>query len=300
MVSTDRDPTLMKHVALLLLLAVIWSSSFTMIKVAVESVPPITLVAARLAIAAIFLTLFLIIQGKRLPVLGRKWVPFFMVAFTGNSVPFFLITWGEVGIDSGLAAILMAVMPLTTLVLAHFYTESDRITPVKFIGLSIGFIGVLVLVGPDLLSELGGHFIREMAVAGAAIFYAITTVLIRRMPSGGDPIERSSGVMICAAMQMVPLSLIFDQPWTLDPTLTSMMANLYIGLFPTALAAIIHFHIVAERGTTFFTMINYIIPCMGVTWGAIFLAELVTWNMVLALVIILCGIAITNIKKRAI
>jgi len=143
MISTDRDPTLIKHVALLLLLAVMWSSSFTMIKVAVESVPPITLVAARLGIAAIFLTLFLIIQGKRLPKLGRKWTPLFMVAFTGNSMPFFLITWGEVGIDSGLAAILMAVMPLTTLVLAHFFTDSDKFTPLKFTGLSVGFVGIL-------------------------------------------------------------------------------------------------------------------------------------------------------------
>ena len=297
MAPIEHDRSLHLHIGLLLLLAVIWSSSFTMIKVAVESIPPLTLVAARLVIAAVFLIVFLKVRGKHLPSFGKAWMPLAIVAFTGNSLPFFLISWGEAGIDSGQAVIMMAVMPLATLVLAHFYTQTDKITPLKFIGLSIGLLGVLILVGPSALSGLGGSFIRELAVAGAAISYAITTVYIRRMPTGGDPIERSSGVMLCAALQMVPISLMIDQPWLLEISLASIWANLYLGLFPTALAAIIHFHLIAARGTTFFSVVNYIIPGMGVAWGAMFLGEQVTWNMIVALVVILSGIAIANLKR---
>jgi drug/metabolite transporter (DMT)-like permease len=298
MTFPEKDNTLFRHIALLLLLAIFWSSSFTMIKVAVETVPPVTLVAARLAIAAILLTLFLKIIGKKLPRFGRDWTALFIVAFTGNSLPFFLITWGETGIDSGMAAILMALMPLATLVLAHFFTDTDKMTSMKFVGVSIGLIGICILVGPKALMGLGGNLINEMAVAAAAVSYAVTTVIIRRMPAGGDPIERSAGVMICAAIQMVPISLALDQPWLLSPSMPSIIANVYIGIFPTAIAAIIHFYLVAQRGTTFFALINYIIPCMGVAWGAMFLGEIISWNMMFALVVILGGIGIANLRKK--
>ncbi len=298
MVSIEKDNTLLRHIALLLLLAALWSSSFTMIKVAVETLPPLTLVAARLGVAAIILMVFLKIRGQKLPLFGRDWIAFFIVAFTGNSLPFFLITWGEVSIDSGKAAILMALMPLATVVLAHFYTSTDKITPQKFVGIIVGLIGIVILVGPKALMGFGSHLFSEMAVAAAAVSYAVTTVVIRRMPSGGDPIERSGAVMICASLQMVPLSMIMDKPWLLDPTQASLLANLYIGIFPTALAAIIHFQLVAARGTTFFALINYIIPCMGVTWGAIFLNEIISLNMIFALGVILSGIAIANIRKK--
>ncbi len=298
-----RDTTIYRHIALLVLLAAIWSSSFTLIKVAVGGVPPTTLVAARLLIAAVLLYGFLHIRGKRLPLLGwanrREWGMMFMLGVMGNSLPFFLISWGEVAIGSGLAAILIAVMPLVTLVLAHFFTQSDRMTVPKFIGLCVGMSGIIMLIGPSALQGLGGQTLHQLAVAGAAVCYAIMTVLVRRLPAGGDPLQRSTAVVICAALQMLPIALFVDAPWTLSPTGGEILANIYLGIFPTGLAAIMQFHLVAVRGTTFFAAVNYLIPCMGVLWGVLFLGEQVTTEIAMALGIILTGIAVANVRLRA-
>lgn len=292
------DRPYLTHVLLLLFMAVMWSSAFTTIKVAVETIPPLTMVAARMVIAGIFLYAVLRIRGLRMPPLGRPWRAYFLLGLTGNCIPFFLISWGEVGIDSGTAAILMAVMPLVTVGLAHFFTESDRMTLTRFIGLLIGFGGIIVLVGPDALSHLGDKTIFELSVAGGAVFYAITAVLTRRLPAGGDPLERSMAVTLCAAVQMVPVSLIMDAPWSLSPSMPSLLSTVYLGVIPTGLAAIIYFHLIAERGTTFFALINYIIPCLGVVWGVTFLEESVTVQALMALGIILLGVFIANFSLK--
>ncbi len=288
------DRPFLRHVAWLFVLAVIWSSSFTTIKVAVESIPPITLVAARMVVAVVMLYAVLRLRGMALPPLGSQWGAFFVLGLTGNSIPFFLISWGEVGIDSGPAAIMMAVMPLITLGLAHFFTDTDRMTVVKFLGMVIGFGGIIVLIGPGALSHLGEKAVFELAVAGGAVFYAITAVLTRRLPSGGNPLQRSTAVMICASLQMVPVSLAMDAPWMLSPSGASLISAIYLGVFPTGLAAIIYFHLIEERGTTFFSVINYIIPCLGVIWGVMFLGEALSLQALLALGIILLGVFIAN------
>lgn len=290
------DRSFLIHVVLLLALAVIWSSSFTAIKIAVHEVPPLTLVAIRLAIAGVFLYVILRLKGLSLPPIGWQWGPLFLLGLTSNTIPFFLISWGEIGVDSGVAAILMAVMPLVTVGLAHFFTESDKMTPIKLAGLLIGFSGIVILVGPDALSRLGGQVIYELSVAGGAIFYAISAVLTRRLPSGGDPFQRGTAVTLCAIVQMVPLSLFLDKPWILSPSLSSVYAAIYLGVFPTAIAVLIYFRLIQERGTTFFAGINYIIPCLGVLWGVLFLDEIVSLQALSALVIILSGVFVTNLR----
>lgn len=251
-----------------------------------------------MVIAGILLYAVLRLRGLRLPPWKQGWFAFFVLGATGNAIPFFLISWGEIGIDSGKAAILMAVMPLATIALAHFFTDSDRMTPMKVLGMTVGFAGIIVLVGPAVLSSLGGQAIFELAVAGGALFYAITAVLTRRLPTGGDPLQRSTAVTLCAAVQIVPLSLIFDAPWQLTPSTPSLLSALYLGIFPTGLAAIIYFHIIAERGTTFFALINYIIPALGVLWGVMFLGEAITLQSLAALAIILVGVFVANFSAK--
>lgn len=294
--SFMADRTYLGHVALLILLAAIWGSSFTGIKIAIDTIPPLTLVAIRLVIAGVLLYAVLRFRGMGLPKWDRHWGILFVLGLTSNTVPFFLISWGEVGIDSGAAAILMAVMPLVTVGLAHFFTESDRMTVTKFTGLMIGFGGVVMLVGPDTLTNLGGDVIYEFSVAGGAIFYAISAVITRRLPSGGDPVQRGTAVTLCAVVQMVPLSLLLDAPWLLEPSMASINASIYLGVFPTAVAVLIYFHLIQERGTTFFAGINYMVPCMGVLLGVVLLGEQLMLESVIALGIILGGVFVTNLR----
>lgn len=286
---------------LLLVLACMWSSSFTTIKYVVYDLPPLTLVAVRLTIASAILYFFVRLQRDRLPTFGPSWVPFFLIGLTGNSLPFFLISWGEVGISSAQAVILLALMPLATLVLAHFFTQSDKITGTRLVGLIAGFGGVVLLLGPDIGTSGAsgeGATIYRIAVVGAAMCYAIAAVQVRRLPKYDNPVIGSTAMMICAMVQMIPLSLAMDQPWNLSPDAGHIAATVYLGVVPTALAAILYFKIITEKGTAFFAVINYIIPCLGVLWGYLFLGEYVDAQSLMALAVILGGMAIANLGRE--
>jgi drug/metabolite transporter (DMT)-like permease len=223
----------------------------------------------------------------------RVWIICFWIGAFGNALPFSLIGWGEVRIDSGLAAILMAVMPLATLVLAHLFTDDERMNGWRATGVLLGLAGVVVLIGVDALAGLGDDVWRQFAVAGGAVCYAIATIFTRRLPPA-EPAPRGAAVMICASLQMVPLAILVERPDTIAPSADSLIALAYLGIVATAAATIVYFVLVAARGATFFSFINYLIPVVGVAWGLIFLNEHLSPQSIAALVLILAGIAIAN------
>jgi drug/metabolite transporter (DMT)-like permease len=285
------------EIALLLSLATLWSSSFAFIKLAVETIPPLSVAAGRLSLAAVLIVAVARLRGLRFPREEGLWPKFFMIGLFGNALPFTLISWGEVTIDSGLAAILMAVMPLATLVLAHVFTSDERMNPARVLGVALGFGGVLVLIGPAALTGLGDEAIRQTAVAGGAVCYAIATVTARRLPK--MPLFVSSaGALIASVALSLPLALLIDRPWTLSPTPESVGAVVVLGLFPTALAILMYFALLQRTGATFIALNNYLIPSLGVIWGILFLGEELSLRAMLALGIILTGIAVTRIGMR--
>lgn len=285
------------EVVLLLTLATIWSSAFGFIKVAVETVPPMTVTAGRLLLATIVIVVYVRLRGHRFPHAPGLWWKFFLIGLFGNALPFTLIGWGEVSIDSGLAAILMSVMPIATMLLAHFYADGERMNPARIIGVAFGFAGVLVLIGPDVLRGLGDEAVRQTAVAGGAVCYAIATVTAGRLPKMATSLS-AAGALIAALAVALPMSLILDQPWTLSPSGDSAGAVVILGLFPTALGYIVYFVVLRRTGANFIALINYLIPCLGVIWGIIFLGEILHWRAILALGLILAGIAFTRIGMR--
>jgi drug/metabolite transporter (DMT)-like permease len=286
-----------RPVLLLLVLASIWSSSFAAIKIGVETLPPMTLAASRITLAAVVLYGYTLFNSMPIPRDRKFWVLVFLIGVFGNGLPFTLIGWGEQTIDSGLAAILMAVMPLTTVLLVHVFSSDERLTPQKLAGILVGFGGVIVLVGPEALEYLGGDALRQIAVACGAFSYAIATTIAKNLPRL-HPAVSGSGVMVMGALQMITLSIIFDQPWLLTPSRVSWAAAVYLGLFPTALATFLYFHLLQIRGATFISFNNYIIPGLGVLWGVVFLNEHVSIQEFIALGLILSGIAIASIKRQ--
>lgn len=284
-----------RSILLLIALGSIWGSSFAIIKVGVETVPPMSLAALRIILGAMVLYGYVRLKGMRLPRSLKFWKQAFVVGLFGNALPFTLIGWGELTIDSGPAAILMAVMPLGTLVLVHLFTADERLTALKLMGILTGFLGVVVLVGPEAVRGLGGHFMAQLAVAGGALCYAVASTAATHMPAM-HPAQRGVPVLVLAAIQMIPLSLWFDQPWTLSPNFASLTAGIYLGLIPTALATIIYFHLITVRGATFVALNNYMVPLIGVIWGWLWLSENVTSRQLIALTLILLGIAITNLR----
>jgi drug/metabolite transporter (DMT)-like permease len=282
------------EIVLLLSLATIWSSSFGFIKVAVETIPPFSVTAGRLSLAAVVILAYARLRGHRFPDEPGLWAKFLLVGLFGNALPFALISWGEQTIDSGLAAILMAVMPIATLLLAHFFAENERMNPARITGVAFGFAGVLVLIGPDALRGLGHEATRQTAVAAGAVCYAIATVIARRLPKMPTSLS-SAGALISAVAFTLPMSLLFDRPWLLSPSVESAVAVVVLGLFPTALAYILYFTLLRRTDANFIALNNYLIPCLGVVWGIVFLDEILHWRAVLALGIILTGIGFTRV-----
>ena len=266
------------------------------IKIGVGSIPPLSLTAGRVLLAAMVLAGIAYLQGVRMPMEAKFWGYCFVIGILGNGLPFTLINWGEEKVDSSQAAILMAVMPLATIVLAHFFSVRDRITIAKSSGVFFGFSGVIILVGPEAMKGLVGDFWRQLAVFGGAMCYALTVIIIRKMPSF-PLMARSTGVLIASALVMVPVALVVDASWNIEPSAEGLLAMVYLGIFPTALTTVILFYLVQQRGANFVAYANYLIPIFAVLWGAVFLDENLSNQAGVALVVILSGMVIAQIRR---
>jgi drug/metabolite transporter (DMT)-like permease len=285
-----------KHWALLLALTAMWGTAFMFIKLGVATVPPATLVACRLVIGAAILYATMRMHGLSLPPPGRGWLPFAVLAAVGNSVPFYLISWGQQFIDSALAGILMAVMPLTTMLLAHFFVAGERMRAGRALGFVTGFSGVLVLMGPAALAGLGGTAAKvaaQAAVLGGALCYAANSVIARRVVAA-DFLVASTGVIIVASILAVPFALTIDRAWVVAPGAGSMAAIVWLGVGPTALATLLYFRLIAAAGPTFMSLVNYLSPLVAVLAGVLLLGEHPGAGALAGLTLILLGVAISR------
>lgn len=296
--STQRT---LKDWMFLLALAAMWGSSFMFNRIAVASLPPWTVVAGRIGVAALILTVIVYAVGKRLPPLGRVWVPYVVIALIGNAIPFYLITWGQLIVESALAGILMAVMPLATVVLAHFLVSGERMTRERATGFALGFMGIVLLMGPAALAGLGGETFRiisQLAVLGGALCYALQSVLTRLILKG-DLIVAAAATLIVASITVVPVALWVDRPWTLAPSGASVAAVLWLGIAPTALATILYFMLIRSAGPSFMSLVNYLSPGVALLLGLWVMGEQPHVYAYVGLALILTGIAVTQRRRTA-
>ena len=228
---------------LLLILSLLWGGSFFFIEVAVSALPPLTLVALRVAIAAVVLWAFIVGRGIPIPKDSRVWLAFFGMGILGNAIPFTLIVWGQTEISSGLAAILNATTPLFTVLVASTFLADEKATPLKITGVVIGFLGVVVMIGPDAVRGLGAAVFAQLAILGASFSYAFAAVFGRRFKRlGVTPVVTSAGQVTASALIMLPIALIVDQPQNLTMPGPEIWASvLGLAVVSTALAYIIFF-----------------------------------------------------------
>ena len=286
-----------REYVLLLLLAGMWGSSFTFIKIGVHAYSPLIVAGGRLTFAALVLWAFAWFRKSDLPRGKKAWLSAFAIALIGNAIPFFLISFGETNVDAGLAAILMSTVPLTAVVLAHFFTDDEKLTLGKVIGIVLGTVGVVVLVGPETLSGLGGDFLFQLAILIAAVGYAISSLISRNLRD--QPRIGSTAVILTfASMILMPFTLIIDQPWTMAFDLTGLLAILYLGVFPTGIAMFLILQLVASAGTSFLVFNNYLVPAVGVLISFIVLNEVPQPSALLAMGIILIGIAASQVRFK--
>ncbi len=295
------------HWLMLMALVAMWGSSFVVNKVAVTALPPATVVAARLVIAAGVLAGLAIALRHGLPAERRVWRACAVMAVVGNALPFTLITWGQQRIDSGLAGILMAVMPLVTLILAHLFVAGERLTPRRVAGFLTGFAGIVVLIGPAALLELeagGSALLAQLAVLSGAVCYAVNTILARRRPAS-EPLPTAAAVSIVGALLMVPPGLVGGggalpaAAGVLPDDPLALAAVGYLGLIATALATVVYFRLVTAAGPSFLSYINYLIPLWAVGLGVVALDETPQASALAGLVLVLSGIALSEWRGGA-
>jgi drug/metabolite transporter (DMT)-like permease len=285
--------------ALLLALVAMWGSSFMFNKIGVASVPPATVVAGRLAIGAVILIAVVYATGRRLPAFGRIWLAYLALAVIGNVLPFYGITWGQKVVDSALAGILMAIMPLTTLVLAHFLVAGERMTRNRIGGFLLGFMGIVVLMGPAALAGVGGstlQVVSQLAVLGGALCYALNSVLARLLVRN-DFLVAAAATLTVAAVIMLPVWLWLDQPWTLAPAASSVAAIVWLGAGPTAVATLCYFVLIGSAGPTFMSLVNYLSPAVAVFLGVTLMGEQPGVTAYTGLALILAGIAFSQLRR---
>ncbi len=282
-------------IVLLILLASIWGGSFIFIKIALGSISPLTIAASRIFIAAIFLLIVARMYGYSLPKFGFAWIFIVSAAVFGNVLPFTLISYGERAIDSSLASILMATVPLFNIVIAHVLTSDDKVTFEKVLGLSIGFYGIMILIGFDSLSELGNETLHQIMVAGGALCYAISGVLSRRLKSM-PKLPVSAAILLTASILIVPMALIYDKPWTLDASLNGVTSVIMLGIVSTAAAQLLVLKILQLRDSSFLVLNNYMVPMFGVVWGMLILSERPDPQTFAAFSVILLGVLVTQLK----
>jgi drug/metabolite transporter (DMT)-like permease len=287
------------HWLLLFALVAMWGSAFMMTGIAVRAFSPAVLVSVRLIGGAILLTGLVLVRGMRFPSHGRFWLFGLLLAIAGNCMPFWLISFGQQRVESGLAGILMGIMPLTTMVLAHFFVQGERLNPIKAAGFAVGFVGLVVLLGPTALLELegqGGVLLYELAILGGAVCYAINAVLARHRPPA-DPQVAAAGVMLMGGLIMAPIGLPAAPAELAAAPGAPLWALGALTVIATAIATVVFLKLVVIAGPSFTSFINYLIPVWAVLMGMAFLGERPGVDALIALALILGGIGLSELGR---
>lgn len=286
-----------KHWFIFLLLGAIWSSSFMWIKIAVQEVGPITLVAIRSLFGLLFGVVVILLQRTQLPRTWSAWIPLLVLGITNIAVPFFLISWGELSIDSAVASILDATVPLFTILIAHFLLPDDKITLPKVLGLIVGFAGIVVLMSKDMHASTSS-LLGQLAVIVASLFYAISSVYARRVTEDTPGILRSAGPLVSASAVMSLGAFVFESPVHIPQLGITWIALLFLGVIGSGVAFIMAYYLIHEIGPTRTTMVTYLFPLGGVILGVTFLNEQLTWQVIAGALLIIASLAIANMKTK--
>ncbi len=276
--------------SLLILLAIIWGSSFFNIKIATYSYDPITLALVRVIFASIPLFLLCKFKKIKLEAFGRDWNWYALIGLCNIAIPFVLIAIGTAKINSYLAAILMSTTPLSGSILAHIFTKDEKLSFKKSIGVLVGFSGIILLFFDKVIINSDNYIYAIITIIGST-FYCIGGLLTLKLRNKKNE-NVTTSTTLWSVIFLLPFSLIIENPWESSPTLISTLSLLYLGVIATGFAWLIRFRILTVNGLVFQTQVAYLIPIFGIIFGYFLMDEIITWRVLLSLVIILLGIYI--------
>ena len=282
-----RTPTIIDY-SLLCFLALIWSSAFFNIKIATESFGPVTIAFLRVFLASIPLIILCNIKKIKIEVFSKDWHWFALIGFVNLVIPFFFISYGIKAVQSNLAAILMSSTPLTSTILGHYFTKNEKFNLIKTVGVLIGFSGIVYLFSDNILINENNFYSALLILLGAT-GYVVGGVLTLKISNKRNE-NVTTSICIWASIILLPLTLIFEQPWNSTPNTLSIISVIYLGLVSTGLAWLLRFSILKKNGLIFQSQVSFLIPIFGIILGYIFLKELITPKIIVSVVLVLIGI----------
>ena len=281
---------------LLSILSLIWASAFFNIKIATYSYGPLTIAFFRILFGAIPIIILCKFKKIQIEAFSKDFLYYALIGFVNLVIPFFLIAYGVQKIQSNLAAILMSTTPISATLLAHFFTKKEKINLVKVLGIFTGFTGILVLFSDDVLIN-SQNFFYALTILIGSTFYVIGGILTLKISHKKNE-NVTASILIWGSIIICPLSLYYEEPWSLSPSIESTVALIYLGVFPTGIAWLIRFKILKKNGLVFQSQVAYLIPIFGVILGYVFLSELITSKVLIALIAVIIGIYLVSKGNR--
>lgn len=289
---------------LLIILSSIWGSAFLGIKIAVDSISPISVVSFRLIIGAIILLIYFKMKGNHFNFSIKTYFYIFLCALFGNFIPFYLISWSELFIPSNLAGLLLSVAPIFAIVLSHIFTNDDKFNLLKLLGVIIGLIGAIFLIGyKDIFLIFSNDYkmvIPKIAVIIAALGYVISSIIAYNLKNI-NTVSITTITTIFAAIISIPFMLYYEVNYFSVPTKNSIIAIIYLGIMPTAVAFLLRFYLINKAGPVFLSYVAYLIPIFSIFWGYLILKEIIQIDQLIAIFFIFIGIYVgqkgSNVKR---
>lgn len=278
---------------LLIILSTVWGGSFFFFEVALQTLPPFTVVLGRVSMAAAALLVIARIRGEPLPFSATIARRYLLLGAISNAIPFSLIVWGQTQIPSGLASIINAMTPIWAVLVGLLIRSDERMTAGKAIGVGLGFLGVAVLMGPDLLRELDPYSLGQLSVLGATICYGFAVHYGRRF-GATSALVNAAYMLTAATVWLLPVAILVDHPWTLSPGLSGWTALLGLSLICTAFAFLLYFRLLASAGATNMSLVTFIVPVSAISLGALFLGERLGPTAFAGMGILFVGLAIID------
>ncbi len=287
-----------REYVLLLVLAILWGASYAFIRLGVATIPPVTLIAARTLIGGALLFAVLTMRGNAMPLDAAMWRRFMFQALLNSVAPFTLIAWAEQTVEAGLATILCSASPIFTFLITFAITRHEPMTFTKLFGVVAGIGGICLIVGVEALSGIGKALIADLALIAATLCFAGAAIFGRGFGTL-DPMVPAAGSMLCGSMVLVPISLVAEEPWTIAPSATSVMALIALSVFSTAFAFALYFRLVRTLGSLGVTAQAYLRVPVGVAIGVAFLGESLTPSTLIGLAGVIAGVAAMIVTARA-
>jgi drug/metabolite transporter (DMT)-like permease len=289
---------------LLLGVGLIWGSQFMLNAFAIAAFTPGEIAAGRATIGFLTLTILVLITSSHGDPPHEKqqytpslWGLYFLIGILEATLPFYLIAWGQQRLDSALAAILMGTIAIFAIVLAALFVKGERLRLGNALGVACGLLGVVVLIGPGALRGILGSVLGGLAVLGGALSFAISLILIKRLPAGIPVMVKARNILLCASLQIVPLTLVMDQDASLHPTWPAMLAIVALGTLCAGVVYVLFVALIDRAGPTFASFSNFLVPVVGVVLGVLFLGEQLKASDLIALALIILGLAATHLPS---